>query len=189
MRKILMLELLSNHRLNMLSYVWKSEVKMLVNDLYASWGTNKSKSNMVLVDLKQRFADMAANVIVKIISGKKFVVGSEESFEFNEAVRKFMEDIGSFVVGDALPFLRWLDIGGQEKAMKRNFRKLDGILQRWLDEHRQTRSKHDQDFMDVMLEVLDHEAIKDCNYDVDTIIKATCLVCSPLTPLKFVRNN
>ena len=60
MRKLVMLELLSNPRPNMLSHVWKLEAKMSGNDLYTSWGTIKSKSNTVLVDLKQRFADMAA---------------------------------------------------------------------------------------------------------------------------------
>ncbi|KAJ8450743.1 LOW QUALITY PROTEIN: hypothetical protein Cgig2_021215 [Carnegiea gigantea] len=54
--------------------------------------------------------------------------------------------------------------------MKRNFRKLDDILQRWLDEHKQKRSEDDQDIMDVMLQVIDHKAIKNYNYDVDTMI-------------------
>ncbi|KAJ8450746.1 hypothetical protein Cgig2_021218 [Carnegiea gigantea] len=175
-RKLVMLELLSNHRLSMLSHVWKLEIKMLVNDLYALWGANKSESNMVLVDLKQRFGELAMNTIVRIISGKKFAVGSEEGKEFNEAISEFMERIGFFVIGDALPFLRWMDLGGQEKAMKRNFKKLDDIIQSWLDEHKQKRSMDDdQDFMDVMLQVIDHKAIKDCNYDADTINKATCL--------------
>ncbi|KAJ8450753.1 hypothetical protein Cgig2_021225 [Carnegiea gigantea] len=177
MRKVVMLELLSNHRLNMLSHVWKSEIKIFVNDLYALLGANKSESNMVLVDLRERFRELAMNIIVRIISGKKFAVGSEEGKEFNEAIREFMEHTGFYAIGDALPFLRWLDLGGQEKAMKRNFKKLDRILQGWLDEHKQKRSKDDdQDFMDVMLQVVDHDATKDCNYDADTINKATCLM-------------
>ena len=70
--------------------------------------------------------------------------------------------------------------------MKRNFIKLDRILQGWLDEHKQKRSRDDdQDFMDVMLQVIDHEATKDCSYDADTINKATCLVwTSPCPPKK-----
>ncbi|KAJ8450744.1 hypothetical protein Cgig2_021216 [Carnegiea gigantea] len=177
MRKVVMFELLSNHRLNMLSHVWKSEIKMFVNDLYALWGANKSESNMVLVDLTERFRELAMNIIVRIISGKKFAVGSEEGKEFHEATGEFMERAGHFVIGDAFPYLRWLDLGGQEKAMKRNLKKLDGIIQRWLDEHKQKRSKEDdhQDFMDVMLQVIDHEVTKDCDYDADTINKATCL--------------
>ena len=136
MRKMVMLELLSNHRLNMLSHVWKSEIKMFINGLYRLWGTNKGKTDMVLVDLNQRFRDLALNIIVKIISGKNFGVDSEEDLEFHEAVREFIEHTGSLAIGDALPFLRWLDLGGQEKAMKRNFKKLDHIIQRWLDEHK-----------------------------------------------------
>ena len=179
-RKIVMLELLSNHRLNMLSHVWKSAVKMFVNDLYKLWDTNKTKTDMVLVDLKRRFGDLALNISVKIISSKQFAMDSEEGLEFHEALIEFFDHVGAFAIGDALPFLRWLDIGGQEKAMKSNFKKLDRFLQSWLDEHKQKRPKvDDQDFMDVMLSVLDDEATRDCNYDADTINKATCLVSQP----------
>ena len=107
MRKVVMLELLSNHRLSMLSHVWKSEIKMFVNDLYALWGANKSESNMVLVDLTERFRELAMNIIVRIISGKRFVVGSEEGKEFSEAIREFMEQTGFLVIG-----MRSLFLGG-----------------------------------------------------------------------------
>ena len=183
-RKIVMLQLLSNHRLNMLSHVWKSEVKTFINGLYKIWDTNKTETDVVLVDLKRRFGDLALNIIVKIISSKQFAMDSEEGLEFYEAILEFLRHMGALAVGDALPFLRWLDIGGQEKAMKSNFKKIDHILQRWLDEHKQNRPKVvDQDFMDVMLSVLDYEATKDCNFDADTINKATCLVrTSTLAP-------
>uniref|UniRef100_A0A7C9D7L6 Cytochrome P450 n=1 Tax=Opuntia streptacantha TaxID=393608 RepID=A0A7C9D7L6_OPUST len=108
-------EILSNHRLNMLSHVWKSEIKMFINGLYTLWDTNKVNTDMVLVDLKQRFRDLAMNVILRIISGKKFAVYSEEALEFHEAIREFMEHIGSLAIGDALPFLRWLDLGGHAR--------------------------------------------------------------------------
>ena len=76
----------------------------------------------------ERFRELAMNIIVRIISGKKFAVGIEEGKVFNEVISEFMERIGFFVIGDALPFLRWLDSGGQEKAMNRNFKKLDDIM-------------------------------------------------------------
>ena len=147
---------------------------------------------MVLVDLKRRFGDLGLTIIVKIISSNRFAMDSEDRLEFYEAVLEFFEHLGMFAIGDALPFLRWLDIGGQEKAIKSNFKKLDHILQRWLDEHKQNRPKVDQDFMDVMLSVLDYEATKDCNFNLMLILPirplalfgtSTPLPC-PLLPQK-----
>ncbi|KAI8028205.1 hypothetical protein LOK49_LG02G03153 [Camellia lanceoleosa] len=64
-----------------------------------------------------------------------------------------------FTVADAVPFLRWLDLGGSEKAMKKTAKELDGVLQGWLEEHKHKRNsgkaKAEQDFMDVLLSVLD----------------------------------
>ena len=55
---------------------------------------------------------------------------------------------------------------------------MDSIAQEWLEEHRRRKdSGHDnstQDFMDVMLSVLNGKNLGD--YDADTINKATCLV-------------
>ncbi|KAL5563385.1 hypothetical protein UlMin_033132 [Ulmus minor] len=56
--------------------------------------------------------------------------------------------------------------------MKKTAKEIDEILQRLLDEHKQKR-KDDQDFMDVMLSVMDGEE-KISNFDADTIVKATC---------------
>lgn len=86
-------------------------------------------------------------------------------------------------MGDAIPFLRWLDLGGYEKEMKRTGKKMDDLLQEWLGEHKRRKNsgvavEADKDFMDVMLEILNgvrgtSNALK---FDVDTINKSTCLV-------------
>ncbi|XP_074282503.1 cytochrome P450 CYP82D47-like [Silene latifolia] len=185
MRKIVLLELLSNYRVSMLFYVWKSEINMLMKNMYDTWKDKKNSSEYVTVDMKQLFGDFALKTMLRIISSKQLGVNSEESLRFKKAIRRFFEYVGSFVIGDALPFLRWLDLGGKEKDMKRVFKDLDDIIEGWLQEHKENRynnennennkSKQSQDFMDVMLSILDHDATKDCNYDADTINKATCL--------------
>jgi hypothetical protein len=54
---------------------------------------------------------------------------------------------------------------------------LDSIFGEWLDEHKRKRAageaKLEQDFMDVLLSVLDGKDI--AGYDADSINKATCL--------------
>nr|POE68348.1 cytochrome p450 82a4 [Quercus suber] len=72
------------------------------------------------------------------------------------AVWDFFNLLGLFVVSDAIPYLRWLDLGGHEKAMERTTKEIDNILGEWLEEHKRKRAfgeTKEQDFMDVMLSV------------------------------------
>ncbi|KAM0972976.1 hypothetical protein ACFX13_016626 [Malus domestica] len=72
-------------------------------------------------------------------------------------MRELFHYMGMFVSGDAVPWLRFLDIGGHGKAMKKQYAKvLDNIVLEWFEEHRQSRTKggDEQDFIDAMLSVL-----------------------------------
>ncbi|TKY50307.1 Cytochrome P450 82A4 [Spatholobus suberectus] len=93
-------------------------------------------------------------------------------------MKEFMRLFGVFTVGDAVPYLRWFDFGGHEKAMKETAKEFDQILGEWLQEHRQNRALDEnvdgvQDFMDVMISLLDGKTID--GIDADTVIKATVL--------------
>ncbi|PON88618.1 Cytochrome P [Trema orientale] len=81
-----------------------------------------------------------------------------------KAIRDFFDMMGAFVVSDAIPRLRWLDLGGYERAMKKTAKELDQVVEEWLEEHKRKRTldselvnnKVDgQDFMGVMLSILD----------------------------------
>nr|ATO91434.1 putative cytochrome P450 [Fallopia multiflora] len=180
LRKIITLELLSNHRLDMLSYVWKEEANICINKLYAFWFKNKrSGSDAVLGDLKPWFSQMSMSIIVRIVSGKN--CRGEEISLLHTTMGDFFSKIGMFLIGDALPFLRWLDLGGQEKAMRKTAKEMDDILQSWLWEHKERRKlgsgEGDKDFMNVMLSILDDShIINNSGFDADTINKATCLM-------------
>ncbi|XP_059453896.1 cytochrome P450 82A3-like [Corylus avellana] len=183
-RKIATSELLSNRRLEILSYVRVSEVETTLQELYKVW-TKKKESGQILVELKQWFGDMSLNVILRMVAGKRYFsttavadeVHEEESQRIQKLVREFFHYIGMFVVSDTIPCLGWLDLGGHEKAMKKAAKELDGLLGKWLEEHKRKRAagedKEDKDFMDVMLSVLDGKDV--AGYDADTINKATCL--------------
>ncbi|MBA0653556.1 hypothetical protein Goklo_020719 [Gossypium klotzschianum] len=157
-RKITTIELLSNHRIDMLKHIRVSEVKSAIRELYKSW-------------------------LSKECGGKRYF-GPNADCEEAEArrcetvMRDFVHLFGVFVLSDAIPFLRWLDFLGYEKAMKRTAKELDSIVGGWLEEHKQKRLMgggdiKEQDFMDVMLNILEDANIT-C-YDADTINKATCL--------------
>jgi cytochrome P450 len=186
LRKIVTLKLLSTRRLELLSYIRVSEVKATVEELYKLWSAKKNGSGQILVELKQWFGDMSLNVILRMVVGKRYfsvgAVGDENAAgerRCQTALEEFFRLFGLFVVSDAIPFLGWLDFGGHERAMKKTAKELDSFLGEWLEEHKRKRASGavaggEQDFMDVMLSVLDGKVL--AGYDADTINKATCLV-------------
>lgn len=177
-RKLATHELLSNHRLELLKDTRVSEVEAAVKELYRLWSI-KGCPKGVLVDMKQWFGDLTQNIALRMVGGKTcYGAGEGEARRYKEAMRDWVCLFGVFVVSDAIPFLGWLDIDGHEKAMKKTAKKLDTLVEGWLEEHKKKRAlgnsgKDEQDFMDVMLNVLQDSEI--CGYDSDTIIKATCL--------------
>lgn len=186
MRKIAMLELLSNRRLEILKHIRFSEMDFCIRELHELWA--KNGSGHVLVELKRRFEDMSLNMIVRMVAGKRYFGAAGDTSDDGEArrcqnaINKFFHLIGIFVPADALPFLRWLDLNGHEKAMKATAAELDSILNGWLEEHRERRksgevkSEGDQDFIDVMLSLEEQGHFSNFQYDPDTTIKSTCLV-------------
>jgi hypothetical protein len=145
LRKITTLELLSNCRLEQLSYVRVSEVETSLKEVYKLWTKKKNGSGQILVELKQWFGDMSLNVLLRMVAGKRYlgvsdVVDEEKARRCQMAVGEFFHLVRLFVVSDVIPFLGWLDLGGHEKAMKKIGKELDSILGEWLDEHKRKRS-------------------------------------------------
>jgi hypothetical protein len=180
MRKIATLEVLSNHRIAMLKHIRQYEVSRSIKETYELW----VKNNNTLVDMQIWFLSLGLNIVFKMVVGKRFY-GSETEDESvgddqcRQTLKEVFELSGTVVVGDVLPYLRWLDFGGYEKTMKKTAKEFDHVIEGWLEEHKQRKvsgeAKGDKDFMDVMLSVVANEE-KISNYDADTITKATCLV-------------
>ncbi|GFS33157.1 cytochrome P450, family 82, subfamily C, polypeptide 4 [Actinidia rufa] len=118
-RKIVTLELLSNHR------------------LAGGW-----------------FEDLTLKLTVRVVAGKR-----SNGEGCRRALREFFELMGVFTVADAVPWLMRLDFGGHEKAMRETAKRLDEVLQEWLEEHKRRRlggeGPEEHDFMEVMLGILD----------------------------------
>ncbi|GMH11460.1 hypothetical protein Nepgr_013301 [Nepenthes gracilis] len=183
LRKIVTLNLLSNHKLEQLKHVRILEVREAIKALHDKWRQTSRDvtSDGILVELKQWIGNINLNAIVRLVVGKALreFYKSEEYDHCQITIRAFFELFGAFTISDAFPFLRWLDIGGYEKNMRRTAKQLDNIIQGWLEEHKRFRSSRkvngQQDFIDTMLDVLHVPQEKPSNFELDTIIKSTCL--------------
>lgn len=188
-RKITSLELLSGRRLEQLKYIRVFELENSIRNLYEEYKEKRDGKRKVLVDMNKWFGELDMNVILRMVIGKRYgeATNGEEKEEMNQfvkSVREFFDLLGLFVVGDALPFLRWLDLGGHEKTMKRVIKEIDCMIGKWLYEHRKKKDNiGEKDFMDVMISAVETQGLAD--YDADSVIKSTCLVCSRIINLTF----
>ncbi|KDP38438.1 hypothetical protein JCGZ_04363 [Jatropha curcas] len=182
MRKIAILELLSNQRIQTQSRVRESEVRTFLKELYKFWDKNKNSQNKVLVEMVRWFGDMTLNLICEIIVGKSVgyvtTEGGGESKIWKQGLRDLFDLIGKFVAADAIPFLRWFDIGGFEKAMIKTAKELDLVAEGWLKEHKKKRAsgfkQGEEHFMGLMLNILDHTQVAQGPHS-DPINKAVSL--------------
>ncbi|KAA0056716.1 cytochrome P450 CYP82D47-like [Cucumis melo var. makuwa] len=180
MRKIVVSEVLSNRRLELQRDVRVSEVKKSLKQVYNQWTKREEGSNSILVDVEELIGNINLKVVLMMVCGKRFLGVSgevEEMKRYRKVMRDFLDLLGKFVVGDSIPFLRWLDVGGHEKAMKITSKQLDSLLEEWLEDHRRKRNSgaidgEHGDLMDVLLSNL--EGMDLAGYDADTVIKATC---------------
>lgn len=181
-RKIMVLEFLSSRSLQKQALIRVSEIKLCINEVYEFWVKNKNASNMVKMEMKECFGNLILNVVVRLLVGKRYSPLDEEGVNFQKAMKIFLDLMGTFMVSDAVPFLRWLDLGGYEKLMRKTAKEMDDILEDWLKEHKTKRNSgllkgEEQNFMDAMLAHVDGGSAEDFSgFDGDTVIKATCLV-------------
>ncbi|XP_020229287.1 cytochrome P450 82A4 [Cajanus cajan] len=178
LRKIITSEILSTRRVEQLQHIRVTEIRNSIKELLDVWSSTKSESaGYALVELKQWFSHLTFNIIFQMTVGKRYFgaasVDDEKAQRCVKAMKEFLRLFGVFTVGDAIPYLRWFDFGGHEKAMKEIGKELDSMLSEWLEEHRKKRAlgENVQDFMDVMISLLDGKTIE--GIDADTIIKST----------------
>ncbi|KAD5508595.1 hypothetical protein E3N88_16298 [Mikania micrantha] len=182
-RKTVMLEVLSHRKVEMLEHIRASELQASVKSIHDVW-LKKKESGMVKVDMSHWFRELALNIMVRIISGKRFSLDFDEQSGFQVIIRKFFELLGVFGISDFIPYLKFLDLGGYKKMMKKTGKQLDQIFEGWLKDQKlkgsDSAAKHeerdDQVFISVLISKLEDASETDFpGFDHDTIIKATCL--------------
>nr|GLL44236.1 cytochrome P450 82A3-like [Ipomoea trifida] len=184
-RKIVMLELLSNRRIEMLRKVREFHVRKAIKRTFDHWSHNKDPiSGAVVVEMRQWFSRLIVNLSIAMLFGEGEV--GEES-QLLKSIRRMFDLFGEMTVSDFIPWLRWMDLGGHEKAMRRTAGEMDCFAEKWIEEHRRKRklkSKEEEDFMDAMLSLFDvpSNLSHSLGVDTDIIIKATCLVCIKVFP-------
>ncbi|XP_050213299.1 cytochrome P450 81Q32-like [Mercurialis annua] len=150
LRKLSAVEVLSAHRLQLLSSIRSDEVKSLVQCLF------RNKKGDEHVNLKTAFFELMLNVMMRMIAGKRYygenVEEAEQSRNFQEIVRETFIAAGTNM-GDFLPLVAV--IGGGEKKLKKLGARRDCFIQDLIDEHRQRiASSSSEERTKTLIEVL-----------------------------------
>ncbi|KAF9620435.1 hypothetical protein IFM89_012612 [Coptis chinensis] len=184
LRKMITLNLLTHHRLEMLKLQRVSEVEACFKKLYELWTKRKYDNALVLVDMSKWLLEIPFNVITRIVSGKYNFASKVERYKnVMEKTRRLMDTLA---LSDVIPYLGWLDrLRGLDNAMKQVAKELDSVLQSWVLEHRQKRvavsggtgglvnvneEDLEEDFIDIMLSIMEKNQLQ--SDDPDTLIKA-----------------
>ncbi|XP_054821901.1 cytochrome P450 736A117-like [Prosopis cineraria] len=174
LRSISVLHLLSNKRVQSLRNVREEETAVIMEKIERACSANVS------VNLRELFSSITNDVICRAALGRKY--GEESGRRFMELLEKFVELMGSFVVGDYVPWLDWLGhASGLYARAHAVAQELDRFLEEVLKEHMMNHSKEvgatgiegDHDFVDVLLSIQRTNSI---GFPIDkTVIKALIL--------------
>nr|XP_043607995.1 cytochrome P450 CYP82D47-like [Erigeron canadensis] len=182
-RKIILLELMSHQSRKMFAHIRVSEVKSSISDMYKTCKRDEGSSEMMTkVEMKEWFGNLMLDIVVRMIFGVRFSHGQQNEDEYKKAIRRVFVLFGASVPSDAIPGLRWLDIGGYEKTMKKTAIEIDAMIDGWLEGHKkmlgfkeQANESTDRGFMAILLSRLQERKEDLYGFSTDVVVKSTCM--------------
>ncbi|XP_019450890.1 PREDICTED: isoflavone 2'-hydroxylase-like [Lupinus angustifolius] len=157
LRRLTTLELFSSNRLAMFTTVREQEVQLVVKQIFQD-----CKGKLSTVNLRERLVELSFNIMLRVISGKRYYgqhAVAQEGKEFQMLMKEFAELQGNENLIDFFPILKLIDFKGMTKKMVKMMNKMDNFLQMLVDEHERNRAitevkdpKH-MTLIDVMLDL------------------------------------
>ncbi|KAJ0615183.1 putative cytochrome P450 [Helianthus annuus] len=134
LRRVAASELLSTARLDATTHLREHEVKLMCRKLI------KQSSHDQVVDLKCWFRDLLNNITTMALMGKRYhgdhVGDKKHALEFQNIMGELFKLLHTQNIGDFLPVLGWLGVGGLEKKMIALMKKVDKFLEGVIEERR-----------------------------------------------------
>lgn len=154
MRKISMLELFSQKRLEMFRAPRVEEFH-----LFIKWIYEESLAGNKKIPLGVKLAHLASNNITRMLLGKRFfgqdVEGEYQTKRFRKLVVELFTAGSGVTVGDSLPWLRWTNyVSGYMRYVHKLKAEMDAFLQEYLDVKKNDSpadANRGEDLVDILL--------------------------------------
>ncbi|XP_057738649.1 cytochrome P450 736A117-like [Arachis stenosperma] len=128
LRSICVLHLLSVKRVQSFRSVREEETQIMMEQV------KHSTSPSVPIDLSQLFSMITNDMLCRVTFGRKY--GGESGKELKELFMEFTELLGSFVIGEFVPWLDWLtSVSGLYTRANRVATRFDKFLEEVVDHH------------------------------------------------------
>ncbi|KAH9717197.1 hypothetical protein WN944_023074 [Citrus x changshan-huyou] len=167
-RKTFKTQILSPKRLVQSEYIRVEERKALLFKMYKS--SSSSSPSSTPVHLKDRLYMFNLATMSRMLLGKRYTEDNQNNIvtakEFTEIVDEVFFISGILDIGDAIPWLAFLDLQGNVKRMKAVKKKADKFYEHVLDEHerhakRKSFNEHGtKDMVDVLLQLADDPTLE-----------------------------
>ncbi|XP_015162849.1 cytochrome P450 71A4-like [Solanum tuberosum] len=155
-KSIVVLHLLSNKRVRSYRDIREEETSNMIEKIRQECNSNSSNS---VIDLRDHFCFMTGNIISRVALGRIYNK-RESGIDAKNILAEFLHLLGTFNVGDYIPWLEWVNkIFGLDTKVEKVAKKLDTFLETVIEEHiisnkkREYRVGETKDFVDVLLEI------------------------------------
>nr|GMD31386.1 cytochrome P450 71A3-like [Ipomoea batatas] len=145
-RSICVLHLLSNTRVQSFRNVREEETRLMVEKI------RQLSSSGSLINLSDVFIELTNDIVCRVALGRKY---SKEG-NFKMLLGEFLELLGTFNVGDYIPWLAWVNrINGVDRRVEKAAKDLDEFIDGVVEEHVGLKKEEGDglDFVNILLQI------------------------------------
>nr|GMD36238.1 cytochrome P450 71A3-like [Ipomoea batatas] len=145
-RSICVLHLLSNTRVQSFRNVREEETQLMVQKI------RQLSSSGSLINLSDVFIELTNDIVCRVALGRKY---SKEG-NFKMLLGEFLELLGTFNVGDYIPWLAWVNrINGVDRRVEKAAKDLDEFIDGVVEEHIGLKKEEGDglDFVNILLQI------------------------------------
>ncbi|KAI3875987.1 hypothetical protein MKX03_026223, partial [Papaver bracteatum] len=152
LRRVMNMDIFSSSSLQTTSNIRNEEVQYMMHQLYQRSMSSSSLDIFHEVDLKSMFFELGFNIIMKMVSGKRY--HGDKKWSFDSLVRESFLPKTLVHMVDFLPVLQWIDYQGTEKKLKQVKKNKDVFLDELIQENLKSSASKEETKHKSLIEVL-----------------------------------
>ncbi|GAB2269814.1 hypothetical protein Dimus_004732 [Dionaea muscipula] len=153
MRSIVVVKLLSNNRVRSFRHVREEETALMIEKI--------KRMGQEPMNLSEMLVTLMNDVVCRVALGRKYSGKGAAAANFKDVLKEFGELLGSFFVGDFIPWLAWIHrLNGLDGRVDKLVKQFDELLEEIVEDHVEWQKKQKLENNDVDLDE-EEELVKD----------------------------